>query len=138
MSMPLDGHVLAVTFDILLMFCQLGLKLLLQEETRGTGLGQSIDDVHDQMKPVQLVQDGHVECGCDGSFLLVTPDMDICVIGSSVGQLVDECGIGVKGEDDRLIARKKFIKIPVVQAVGMFRNGLQAHEIDHVDDADFQ
>ena len=44
----------------------------------------------------------HVEGGGDGALLLIAPDVELFVV-AAVGQLVDQGGVAVEGEDDGLI-----------------------------------
>src|SRR5258708_563667 len=62
----------------------------------------------------------------------------IGVVGSAIGQAVDQPGIAVEGEDDRFVFGEKHIEILIAQTVGMFAGRLKAHEIHHVDDADLE
>ena len=61
--------------------------------------------------------------------------MHIVVIAPPVGETVNQPGIAVVGEDDRLIDAEHRIEIPVRDSMRMLRRRLQSHEIDHVDDA---
>ena len=55
MPIPDFGHVLPVLCDIALMVDQLVAHQLLEVSTFGTQLGHTIDYIHDQVKPVQIV-----------------------------------------------------------------------------------
>jgi hypothetical protein len=55
------------------------------------------------MEAIQSIQDRHVERGGDGAFLLVTADVNVAVIGSPIGKPMDQPGVGMEGEDDRLV-----------------------------------
>ena len=70
-------------------------------KTRNAG-----DGFNSKMIAVQLVQHGHVEGGRCRSLLHEAADMEVAVIGASVGQSMDEIGIPVIGKNHRLIARK--------------------------------
>ena len=98
---------------------------------------QAIHHVLHQMKAVQIVLNAHVEGRGDRAFFLVAPDMEIW-IGPPVGQAMDQPGISVEGEDDVLVFGEKVIVIRFVQPVGVLARRLQLHEIDDVDDPDFE
>ena len=55
MPIPDLRHVLAVLRDIAFMINQLVAHQLLEVSTLGTQLGHTIDYIHDQVKPVQIV-----------------------------------------------------------------------------------
>ena len=55
-----------------------------------------------------------------------------------VGQPVNQPRVAVEIEDDRLVCREQRIEIPVRQAVGMLRAGLQLEQVDHIDETDLQ
>ena len=62
----------------------------------------------------------------------------LCVIRAAIGETVDQPGIAVEGEDDRLVLGEERIEILVAQPVRMLARRLQRHQIDDVDHADFQ
>ena len=60
------------------------------------------------------------------------------MVVAAVGEFVDERGVGVEVEDDGCAGREEGVEVAVREAVGVFRVGLQAVEIDYVDEADFE
>ncbi len=68
---------------------------------------------------------------------IVAAHMQVAV-GAPVSQPVNQGGIAVKGKDDVLVRRKQRVIILVAQAVRMFACGLQPHQVDDINDADFQ
>ena len=63
----------------------------------------TLDRFDGEVVAVEFVEDGHVE-GCRRrAFLDEAADMDVAVVGALIGQAVDEVGIAVIGEDDRLV-----------------------------------
>ena len=60
------------------------------------------------------------------------------MIGAAIGQAVNEPGIAVEGEDDWLVSGEEGIEIFVAEAVGVLGVRLELHEIDDVDDANFE
>jgi hypothetical protein len=57
------------------------------------------------------------------------------MVGSVIGQAMDQVWIAVIGEDHRLVAGKYPVKITVAETMGMLLFRLQCHEVDHIDDA---
>ncbi len=97
-----------------------------------------MDDRFDQVKAVELVEHGHVERRRRRAFFLVAAHVNVVVIAASIRQAVDQPGITVEGEDDRLVRREDRIELAVGQAVRVEVGGLQRHEVDDVDDANFE
>ena len=63
----------------------------------------AVDDVNCQVEAVDLVQDGELQRGVDVALLLVAAHMDIAVIVTAIGELVNQPGIAVEVEDHRLV-----------------------------------
>jgi hypothetical protein len=82
-----------------------------------------VGHVHDQMKAVEVVEHHHVERRGRGALLLVAAHMQVGVVGAAVGQAVDQPGIAVVGEQDRLVGGEQRVEIPLRQAVRMFFRG---------------
>src|SRR4051794_33921113 len=61
--------------------------------------GHPIDDVHHQMKSVEVVEHHHVERCRRGALFLVTAYVNVVMIGARVGQPMDEPWITVVGEN---------------------------------------
>src|SRR5207253_4869723 len=68
------------------------------------------------------------------ALLVVAAHVEVVVVGAPVGQAVNERRVAVVGEHDRPVGREQGVELVVGQAVGVFGVGLQAHEVDHVDD----
>ena len=98
----------------------------------------AVDDVHDQVEPIEVVQHHHVERGGRGPLLFVPTHVDVVVIRAAVGETVDEPRITVIRKDHRAVGGEHGIELGVRQPMGMFARGLQAHQVDHVHDTDFQ
>ncbi len=89
------------------------------------------------MEAVNIVKNTHIEgCG-DSSLLLISANVEIR-IAAAIGQLMNELRIAVIREQYGLILGKVHVIISIGQTVGMLRGRLQAHEVNHVDNADFQ
>jgi hypothetical protein len=76
-----------------------------------------------QMEAVEVVHHHHVEGGRGRAFLLVAAHMEIVVIGAAIGEPVDQPGIAVVGEDDRLVRGEERVEIRVAQPVRDARCG---------------
>ena len=78
------------------------------------------------MEPVNVVLHAHIEGRCDGALLLVAPDVELAV-GAPIGQLMDQGGVAVEGEDDGLILGEQRVIVRVAETVGMLTGGLELH-----------
>lgn len=58
------------------------------------------------------------------------------MVRTPIGQAVDQPGIPVVGEDDRAICGEQRVELGVRQPVRVLARGLEAHQVDDVDDAD--
>ena len=79
---------------------------------------QPLDHVDHQMEPVDIVEDPHVEGRGDGALLLVATDVKMLVV-PAVGQLMNQRGVSVVGEDDGPVLGEEHIVLHVREAVGM-------------------
>src|SRR5437868_8011407 len=104
----------------------------------GGQAGDAVDDVDDQVVAVDVVEHRHVEGRGRGALLLVPAYMQVVVAVAAVGEAVDEPGVAVEVEDDRLVGGEEGVELGVRHAVRVFGGGLQAHQVDDVDDADLQ
>ena len=60
------------------------------------------------------------------------------MVGASVSQAMDQPWIGVESEDDWSVLGEELVEVGVAEAVWVLGLRLQPHQIDDVDDADFQ
>src|SRR5438552_11492218 len=97
-------HVLTITVDVVLVIHQPVTKELLGVGGTSCKTRDPIDHITDEMKTIDFIEHHHVEGRGRRSFLLVAAHMQAVVIGASIGQAMDEPGIAVKREDDRLVA----------------------------------
>jgi hypothetical protein len=111
------GRVLAVLVDVLLMIDQGIPDRLLGVGRARAQLRQPIDHVSHEVESIQIVEHAHVEWRSRGPFFLVAAHVQIVVIGAPVGQAMDEPGVAVKREDDRLVLGEQSIEVLVAQAV---------------------
>ena len=90
------------------------------------------------MKPIQFVQHRHVKRRRDRAFFLVAANVNVVMIRAAVGQPVNQPRVGMERKDHRFVFGKLRVEIRVAQSVRMFGLWLQSHQIDNIDDADFQ
>ena len=65
----------------------------------------------DEVETIEIVQHRHVERRGRRAFLLVAAHVKVVVIGAAIGQAMDQPGIAVKGEDDRLVLREQRVEV---------------------------
>jgi len=63
---------------------------MLQINALVAGLRQPVDGVHHEVEAVQIVQHRHIKGRGDGSFFLVAADVDVVVVGTAVGQPMNQ------------------------------------------------
>src|ERR1700744_961942 len=83
----------------------------------------SVDDVHDQVEAIQVVEHNHVE-RCGGcAALFETAYVHVMVIGAAVGKPMNQPRITVIGKDNRLATGEYGVEFIVGQAMWMFGVG---------------
>jgi hypothetical protein len=68
----------------------------------------------------------------------VAAHVQVRVIGAPIGEAVDQPGVAVVGEEDGSVGREERVELAVREAVGVLALGLEAHQVDDVDDAHLQ
>src|SRR5262249_31991971 len=104
----LVGVVLAVDLHVAQLLLDVGAAYL---KTR-----HPIDDVDGDAEAVDLVLDGQIERRVDVALLFVAAHVHVSVIGTAVGQPMDQPRIAVGVEDDRLVPRGHAVENSVPQA----------------------
>ncbi len=66
-------------------------------------LGNPVDDVNREVETIDLVLDGELQRRIDIAVLLVAADMEVLMIGPAVGEFVNQPGVTVEIENDRLV-----------------------------------
>src|SRR5213593_4601665 len=99
-------HVVAVLPDVLPMLGQPVVEHRLELRHARAEAGHAIDDIAEQVKPVEIVEHHHVEWRRRRAFLLVAMDVEVGVIGPPISQAVDQDRIAVKREDYGFVSRK--------------------------------
>jgi hypothetical protein len=71
-----------------------------------TKLRQPVDRIAGEMKAIEIVQYRHIEWSRDCAFFLVAADVQVVMVGSPVREAMNQPGIAVIGEDNRLVLRE--------------------------------
>ena len=71
-------------------------------------------------------------------FFLVAPHVHVRVPLEAVGELVDQPGIAVEVEDNRLVRGEQAVELAVGRSVRMLGRRLQLEQIHHIDEAELQ
>src|SRR5215471_12201197 len=131
------GRVIAQALDVLAVLDESLAEGLLRVGPDLGQAGHSIEHLDSQVEAIELVQDHHVERRGGRALLLVTTDVHIGVIRAPIGQPMDQPRVAVIGEDDRSVAREQRVEIAVRETMWMVLAGLQAHQVNDVDDSHF-
>jgi len=88
------------------------LQELVADRLQGVGCarakgGHAVDDIGDEVKPVEVVQHNPVEWGGRRAFFRVTAHMQVVIVRAPIRQAMDEQRITMKGKDDRLVGREE-------------------------------
>jgi len=73
----------------------------------------AVDDINGQAETVDLVFDGQFQWCVDIALFLVAAYVQMLVIGAAVGQAVDQPGVTVEIENDRLIPGEQAVEVAV-------------------------
>ena len=92
--------------DVLLVVHQFVAQELFEVRTHGQQTGNAVYGRSCKVKPVQFIEDGHIEGRRRRAFFAVTVHMEVCVIRSLVSETVNERRITVKSEDHGLVGRE--------------------------------
>src|SRR5690348_10391120 len=98
----------------------------------------AVDDVHHEMEPIEVVEHDHVERRGRRALFLVAAHVDVPVVRAAIREPVDEPRIAVEGEHDRLVGGEERVELAVGEPVRMLDVGLEAHQVDDIDDAHLQ
>ena len=79
-------------------------------------LRHAIDHVDDQVEARRLVQHRQLERRVDVALLLVAVHVQVLVALEAVGELVDQPGIAVEVEDDRLVRREQAVELALASS----------------------
>jgi len=96
--------------------------------------GHSVDDIHGQAEAIDVVIDRQLQRRVDIAFFLVAANMHVVVIVATVRQTMNQPGLLVDVEDDRLVHREQGVEITIGKPVWVLRLGLKFEQVDHVDE----
>jgi len=77
----------------------------------------------DQVVAIKVVQHHHVERGGGRPILLVAPHVDVGVVGSAIGEPVDQPRVPVKGEDHGPVGGEQGVELGVGKPWGCSDSG---------------
>ena len=100
------GHVFAVLAYITAVIDQLILQVLPDVRRDSRQTRHAVDHVDREMEAVDLVAHAHIERRGGGAFFFISAHVQL-LVGAPVGQPVNQPGIAVIVEDDRLVAVKR-------------------------------
>src|SRR5579885_3442185 len=131
-------HIFQVFKRILMMFGEYVLALLDQWRSQGMDARSVPHSEHSELIATHSIKHNHIErCGC-GALLVVAAHVETRGIRAPMDEIMDRAPIAVKRENNGSIFRKMFDKRIIIQAVWMLRREIECHQIDHVDDPNFE
>src|SRR6516225_8429732 len=90
------------------------------------------------METIEVVQHTHIKrCGCRSLFF-VTVHVEVLMVIPPVSETVNEPGITMKRENDRLVRCEQRVESMVGQTVRVHASRLESHQINNVDNAYLQ
>jgi len=89
------GHVVAELGNVLLVLEEPIADRLFEIRGSGAQLGQAIDDILNQVKPIDLVQHHHVEWRRGRALFLVATHVQVAVVRPPIGEPVDQPRVAV-------------------------------------------
>src|SRR6202034_4699692 len=92
----------------------------------------AVDDIHDKVKPVEVVEHHHVERCCRGAAFLESPHVEVGMVVPAISQPMDRRRVPVVGEYDRSGRPKKRVEFLVGQTLWMLRVRLESHDVHDV------
>src|SRR5688572_13865841 len=95
------GQVIPTFANILLVFEPLIAHQLFDVRATPLEFWHAVNDIHNQMKAIQIVQDDHIEWCSSRTLLLVSAHVEVSVVCPPVSQPVDQPGVAVKRKDYR-------------------------------------
>ena len=73
----------------------------------------TVDNVDRQAEAVDLIVDGKLQWRVDIALFLVSAHVQVLAVGPPVGQAVDQPGVAVEIENDRLVDSKQAVEITI-------------------------
>ena len=93
--------------NVLFVFNQFIPKCLLDVGCVGSEAGYAVNDIRDQMKPVQIVHHRHIKGRGGRPLLLVATHVQIRMVRAAIGQAMDQQRIAVEGKNNRRVFCEK-------------------------------
>src|SRR5438445_12289519 len=85
----------------------------------------AVDDIHDKVIPIEVVEHDHVERRGGRPLLFIATHVDVGVIGSPVREAMDQPWIAVIGEDHRLVLGEELVELRVAETVRVLGRRLE-------------
>ena len=76
-------------------------------------LRNPVDDIHRQIEAIDLVPHGEFERGINIAVFLIAAYVKVFVVGAAVSELVNQPGVAMKVENDRLVYGEQAVKVLV-------------------------
>src|ERR1700722_5561771 len=108
----------------------LTLEPLFQVRSGRLDARHSIDHIDREMEAIDVVAYRQLQRRVDVATLHVSANVNVRMVGATIGELVDQPGIAVEVEDDRLVLGEERIEIAIADSVRMLRLRLQPIKID--------
>src|SRR5215472_3520707 len=128
--------IFSVRGNVLLMLGQLTFAELNQRIGSRLKSRYAADGIQGELEAIHVVAHYHVEWSSRGPLLFVSANVEVVVVGAAVSEAMDQPRISVISKDHRPAGSEERVEVRVFQTMGMFRRGLQGHEINHVNDSD--
>ena len=110
---PYFGHVFAMGFDIGFVFEEFVADVLFGVSAPRAEVRQAVYDIAREMKAVEVVHHHYVEGSGGGAFFFVAAHVQVFVVGSAIGETMDEQGIAVKSKNDLFVVGEEGIEIGI-------------------------
>src|SRR5262249_44621972 len=95
--------------------------------------GHVLDYLHCQREAINSILDRQFQRRIDIALFPVTVHVEVVMVRTAIGQTMNEPGISVEIENDRLIDAEKQIEVPIRQTVRMVGLRLQPQQVDDID-----
>ena len=100
-------------FDVGFVFEEFVADVLFGVSTPRTQLRQAVYDIAREMKAIEVIHHDHIEGSGGGAFFFVAAHVQVFMIGSAIGEAMDEQGIAVKSENDLFVFGEEGIEIGI-------------------------
>src|SRR5438132_7388706 len=96
-------QIIPILGDVFLMFNEFIADRLLHISSDVSKFRHTVDDISYQVEAVQIVPDDHVERSRRCALFFVPSNVKIPMVGSPIGETMNEPRIAMKGKDNRLV-----------------------------------